>query len=84
MPELPDVEVYVESLNRHLDGASLERIRLKSPFLLRSVDPPVSEAEGRRVTGFHRLGKRIVFELEGDLFLVLHLTIAGRLRWRPA
>jgi len=84
VPELPDVEVYVESLNRRLDGASLERIRLKSPFLLRSVDPPVSEAEGRRVTGFHRLGKRIVFEFEGDLFLVLHLMIAGRLRWRPA
>ncbi len=84
MPELPDVEVYVESLSRRLSGARLERVRLKSPFLLRSVDPPISEVESRKATGFRRLGKRIVFEFEGDLFLVLHLMIAGRLRMRPA
>src|SRR5205085_8968088 len=61
----------------------IERIRITSPFLLRSVDPPIAEAEGKQVRGFRRLGKRIVFELEADLFLVLHLMIAGRLRWRP-
>ncbi|MEE9207652.1 MAG: DNA-formamidopyrimidine glycosylase family protein [Gemmatimonadota bacterium] len=84
MPELPDVAVYVESLDRHLRGARLERVRLRSPFLLRSVDPPLSAAEGLRVTAFRRLGKRIVFELEDELFLVLHLMIAGRLRLRNA
>jgi formamidopyrimidine-DNA glycosylase len=82
MPELPDVAVYVESLERRLRGTTLERLRIASPFLLRSVDPPPAAAEGRALAGVRRLGKRIVLELEGQLFLVLHLMIAGRLRWR--
>ena len=83
MPELPDATVYVEALERFVAGRTLERIRLASPFLLRSFEPPLSAAEGRRVTGVRRLGKRIVLALEGELFLVLHLMITGRLRWRP-
>ena len=82
MPELPDVTVYVEALARRVVGEPLERVRLASPFLLRSVEPPLTAAEGRRVVAVRRLGKRIVLELEGGLFLVLHLMIAGRLRWR--
>jgi formamidopyrimidine-DNA glycosylase len=81
MPELPDVEVYIAGLRSRVGGAVLEKIRVASPFVLRSVDPPLSQAEGRRVEGLRRLGKRIVLELEGDLHLVLHLMIAGRLRW---
>ncbi len=83
MPELPDVAVYVEALARRVLGEPLERVRLASPFVLRSVEPPPAAAEGRRVVAVRRLGKRIVLELEGGLFLVLHLMIAGRLRWRP-
>jgi formamidopyrimidine-DNA glycosylase len=83
VPELPDVSVYVEALSARVRGRRLERIRLAGPSLLRSVEPHVSEAEGRRVDGVTRLGKRIVVSLEGELFLVLHLMIAGRLRWRP-
>ncbi len=82
MPELPDVEVYVDRIRTLTAGRTLERVRLASPFLLRSVDPPLNAAEGRRTTGARRLGKRIVLELEGDLYLVLHLMIAGRLHWR--
>ncbi len=82
MPELPDIETYLRALEPRVVGQPLEAVRLKSPFLLRSVMPPLREAEGRRVTGLRRLGKRIVFELGGELFLVLHLMIAGRLRWR--
>lgn len=82
MPELPDITVYVESLDRRVSGRTLRRIRLASPFLLRSVDPAVEEVEGRKVIGMRRLGKRIVFALEGDLFVVLHLMIAGRLHWK--
>jgi formamidopyrimidine-DNA glycosylase len=81
MPELPDVAVYVEALERRVVGHRLEEIRLNSPFVLRTVVPPVAEAQGRRVTGVRRLGKRIVIALEGEIFLVLHLMIAGRLRW---
>ncbi len=84
MPELPDIEVYLDALRRHLTGRRLTRIRLASPFLLRSVEPPVSAVEGRRLQGLRRLGKRLVFGLEGGLFLVLHLMVAGRLRWRAA
>ena len=84
MPELPDVVVYIEALERRILGQPLERVRIVSPFVLRSVEPPIGEAEGRRVIGLRRLGKRIVCELEGGLFLVIHLMIAGRLRWRPA
>ena len=83
MPELPDVVVYIEALERHVRERELEAIRIASPFLLRSVDPPLAELEGRRVEGLRRLGKRVVFCLERDLYLVLHLMIAGRLRWRP-
>src|SRR2546429_7549187 len=84
MPELPDVVVYIEALARRTRGARLERVRVLSPFVLRSVDPPLAAAAGRTVSGLRRLGKRIVVGLESDLFLVLHLMIAGRLHWRPA
>jgi len=84
MPELPDVVVYVERLAARIGGHSLERVRLASPFLLRTVTPALSEVEGRLVHGVRRLGKRIVFSLEGELFLVLHLMIAARLHWRQA
>lgn len=83
MPELPDVVVYLEALAPRILGQTLDRVRIASPFVLRSVDPPIAEAEGRRVVGLRRMGKRIVVALEGDLFLVIHLMIAGRLRWRP-
>ncbi|NRA00353.1 MAG: formamidopyrimidine-DNA glycosylase [Myxococcales bacterium] len=82
MPELPDVVVYVESLDRMCAGEVLEDIRISGPSLLRSVDPPIAEARGKKLLSFRRLGKRIVFVLEDDLFLVLHLMIAGRLRWK--
>jgi formamidopyrimidine-DNA glycosylase len=84
MPELPDVSVYIECLAPRIIGERLERVRLASPFLLRTVDPPLSEIFGARVVALRRLGKRIVIELEGTRFLVIHLMIAGRLRWRPA
>ena len=82
MPELPDVVVYIESLAPRVVGEKLERIRIASPFVLRSVDPPLTELEGKIVRGLRRVGKRIVFEIEPDLFLIVHLMIAGRLRWR--
>ncbi len=83
MPELPDIVVYLDALAPRVLAQPLDRVRLASPFLLRSVTPPLSAAFGRRVVGLRRLGKRIVFALEEDLFLVLHLMIAGRLRWHP-
>ncbi len=83
MPELPDITVYIEALASRIVGQLLERIRIAKPFLLRSVDPPISVANGRRVIGVRRMGKRIVLEIEDDLFLVIHLMIAGRLRWVP-
>src|SRR5690349_13644656 len=82
MPELPDIEVYVDRLRDLVVGRTLNRIRLANPFLLRSVDPPVSAAEGRRVSSVRRVGKRVVLELDGGLFLVIHLMIAGRFHWR--
>jgi formamidopyrimidine-DNA glycosylase len=90
VPELPDVVVYVEALTRHVVGKPLEKITLLSPFVLRSVDPPIDAASGRRVAAVRRIGKRIVLEFdraapsEPALFLVIHLMIAGRLRWRTA
>jgi len=84
MPELPDVEVYLEALRERILGRRLLAVRLRSPFLLRSVDPPLRRAEGRAVVDLRRLGKRIALGLEGDLFLVVHLMIAGRLHWKPA
>jgi formamidopyrimidine-DNA glycosylase len=84
VPELPDVELYVEHLTRRLSGRTLERVRIASPFLLRTVAPPLSDTEGRTIRGFRRLGKRVVFELEDGPFLVVHLMVAGRFRWKDA
>jgi formamidopyrimidine-DNA glycosylase len=84
MPELPDITVYVESLEGKVRGRTLQRVKLLNPFLLRTAVPPIARAEGRRVDGVERLGKRVVLALEGGLFLVIHLMIAGRLRWLAA
>jgi formamidopyrimidine-DNA glycosylase len=84
MPELPDITIYLEALESRIVGQTLERTRIPKPFLLRSVDPPINAAQGKQVLGVRRMGKRIVVELEDDLFLVIHLMIAGRLRWVPA
>ncbi len=83
MPELPDIVVYIDSLKTRIVGQRLERIVVRNPFLLRTVDPAASEFEGMQVLGVRRIGKRIVIELENELFLVLHLMIAGRLQWKP-
>jgi formamidopyrimidine-DNA glycosylase len=82
VPELPDIELYLSALRARTIGRRLERIRIASPFVLRSVLPPISAAEGKTVRELRRLGKRIVFRLDDDLFLIVHLMIAGRLRWR--
>ena len=84
VPELPDIEVYLESLRDRIEGRVLERLRLKSPFLLRTALPPVDTVAGRRVVTLRRIGKRIAIGVEGGLFLVIHLMIAGRLHWRDA
>jgi formamidopyrimidine-DNA glycosylase len=84
MPELPDIVVYLERLRPRIEGQVLLKVRLASPFLLRSVEPALSEVENRRVVGLSRLGKRIVFELEAEHYLILHLMIAGRLHWKNA
>lgn len=81
MPELPEITAYLEGLERTVLGAPLEKIRLRSPSLLRTWDPPLSDAEGRVVAGLRRIGKRIVWEMEGGPFLVFHLMITGRFRW---
>jgi formamidopyrimidine-DNA glycosylase len=82
MPELPDITVYVEALERRVAGQPLERVKLASPFVLRSFDPPLDAVNGRTVRGLRRIGKRIVLDLGDELFVVLHLMIAGRLHWR--
>jgi formamidopyrimidine-DNA glycosylase len=82
VPELPDVLVYIETLRAEIAGRVLEQVHLLSPFVLRTVDPPVSAVVGRPVAGISRIGKRIVLEFEPELVLVMHLMIAGRLRWR--
>jgi len=82
LPELPDVVVYIEALTRHVVGRRLARVKLLSPFVLRSVDPPITAITDHTVSGVRRVGKRIVLVFDPDLFLVLHLMIAGRLRWR--
>ena len=82
MPELPDITVYIEALESRVVGQPLESVRVESPFLLRSFDPPLEETFGRQVVEVRRLGKRIAFGLEGELWLVLHLMIAGRLQWK--
>jgi formamidopyrimidine-DNA glycosylase len=84
MPEMPDVVVYCEALERFYSGRTIERVSLRSPFVVRTFEPELFAVEGRRIQGFRRLGKRIVWELEGGLFLVMHLMIAGRLHRRPA
>ena len=81
MPELPDITVYVERLAAKVEGHVLERVRIGNPFLLRTAVPPLASAFGRRVFGVERIGKRVVLGLEGELFVVIHLMIAGRLRW---
>jgi formamidopyrimidine-DNA glycosylase len=83
VPELPDITIYLEALQPRIVGQPLERARIVSPSLLRTVDPPLSAAEGRRVVRLRRLGKRIVWEMEANIFLVFHLMIAGRFKWRP-
>jgi formamidopyrimidine-DNA glycosylase len=83
VPELPDITVYVEALEERVKGRSLDRVRLSSPFLLRTATPPLESAEGRTVRAVRRIGKRIAIGLDGDLWLVLHLMIAGRLHWKP-
>lgn len=84
MPELPDITVYIEALEARLTGHTLERVRLGSPFLLRTVDPPVRAVESKRVVSLRRVGKRIAIGMEDELWLVLHLMIAGRLHWSKA
>ena len=84
MPELPDITVYVERLDAKIRGDVLKRVRVLNPFLLRTAVPPVSAIEGQRVTGVERLGKRVVLAFDGGMFLVIHLMIAGRLRWLAA
>jgi formamidopyrimidine-DNA glycosylase len=83
VPELPDVTVYIEALAERVLNRPIEKIRIGSPFILRSFDPPIAAAEGRRVLGIQRLGKRVVFELADEFFLIIHLMIAGRLHWKP-
>jgi formamidopyrimidine-DNA glycosylase len=82
MPELPDVVVYLERLEALVGGSVLQKIRLGSPWVLRTYDPPIAAVEGKKVTGFRRIGKRLVFELEDEIFVVVHLMVAGRLRMR--
>jgi formamidopyrimidine-DNA glycosylase len=82
MPELPDVELYLTALRPRLVGQPIERVRVASPFFVRTFDPPISALEGRLVRSLRRIGKRLVWELDADLFVVIHLMIAGRLRWR--
>jgi len=81
LPELPDIAVYLEALKRRVEGARLLKVRLLNPFLLRTAVPPIANAEGKKVVGLRRMGKRIVLALEDELFLVIHLMIAGRLQW---
>lgn len=82
MPELPDIAAYITALESRILGQPIERLRLASPFLLRTVQPPIRSVEGRSVRELRRIGKRIAIGVEGDLWLVLHLMIAGRLHWR--
>ena len=84
MPELPDITVYIEALAARVLGKSMTGVRIVNPFVLRSVEPPIQKLVGIPITGFRRMGKRIVMEFEEDLYLVIHLMIAGRLRWRAA
>src|SRR4051812_46526245 len=82
MPELPDISAYITALGSRIVGEPVEHVRLASPFLLRTVEPPLASVEGRRVRELRRIGKRIAIGVEDDLWLLLHLTIAGRIHWR--
>jgi formamidopyrimidine-DNA glycosylase len=82
MPELPDITIYIEALQTRLLNQPLDKIRLGNPFLVRTFEPPIRIAKGKKILGFQRIGKRIVFELEDDLFLVFHLMITGRFHWK--
>ena len=82
MPELPDITIYVEALRRHVVGAEVVDVRLRSPFLVRTFDPPIDAIAGKTINDIQRIGKRIVLCLDDDLFVVIHLMIAGRLLWR--
>ncbi|MFO0593877.1 MAG: DNA-formamidopyrimidine glycosylase family protein [Myxococcaceae bacterium] len=82
MPEYPDLELYLSALQPRVVGQKLEKVRLGSPFLLRSVEPPLSSCFGRKVVALRRLGKRLIFELEGELFVIVHLMVAGRFQWK--
>src|SRR5687767_13243203 len=84
MPELPDIVVYIEALEQRILGETLERVSVTTPFLLRTALPPINSVEGHKVVTLSRLGKRIVVGLENDLWLVLHLMIAGRLHWKAS
>ncbi len=84
MPEFPDLELYLSALAPRIVGQPLQRVRLGSPFVLRTVEPPLAGTWGRKVVAVRRIGKRLVFELEGELFIIIHLMIAGRLQWKPA
>jgi len=84
MPELPDITVYIEAIEKRILGQALEHVRIASPFLLRSVAPPIGSVEGKKVMALRRIGKRIAIGVEGDLWLVLHLMIAGRLHWKKS
>ena len=84
MPELPDIAAYITALEPRVVGEPIQHVRLASPFLLRTVDPPIAAVEGRKIRELRRIGKRIAIGVEDDLWLVLHLMIAGRLHWRAA
>lgn len=84
MPELPDIVAYIEALDRKISGQVVTAVRVKSPFVVRSFDPPIAEAAGHRVVGLRRMGKRIVIALDGGLFVVIHLMIAGRFLWKAS
>jgi len=84
VPEYPDLELYLSALEARVVGQPLQKVRLASPFVLRSVEPPLSGTWGRKIVGLRRLGKRLIFELEGELFIVIHLMVAGRLQWKEA
>jgi formamidopyrimidine-DNA glycosylase len=84
MPELPDITVYLEALERRIAGQTLEKVRVGNPFVIRTTDPPLNQAFGQKVTALQRMGKRIAIGLENDIWLVLHLMIAGRLHWAKA
>ena len=83
MPELPDIAAYITALEPRVLGQPIKQVRIASPFLLRTAQPPLTDVEGRVVRELRRIGKRIAIGVEGDLWLVLHLMIAGRLHWRP-